>query len=61
MHERVLIRVVGPNFAASLVTDGITVLEAAPILRWTLGKRWEAVRTYYWRKKGFVVERIGPA
>lgn len=48
-----IVTIQGPHFAASLIVDkatGGTVLEAAPILRWALGKRWASLQGYVERK-----------
>jgi hypothetical protein len=47
-----LVRVVAPHFVAGFVlTDG-TCTEAAPILRWAVGKRREFLSGYF-RNKGW--------
>jgi hypothetical protein len=62
---RMLVVVEAPHYAASLVigrrhgetppgASGVTVLEAAPILRWALGKPWIRVVEYF-KRKGFEV------
>jgi hypothetical protein len=43
-------RIVAPHFVAGLcVQDGL-VVEAAPILGWSVGRRWSEVRAYMVRK-----------
>lgn len=42
----VLWQIYAPHYTAGpVVTDGI-VTEAAPILRWAVGRRWTEVRAY---------------
>lgn len=51
-----------PNFAASLVVaKGGRVTEAAPILRWAIGKPWLQVRDYFMRKGWEWSEQPDPA
>ena len=47
-----LVRVDAPYFVAGLVVDGDTCTEAAPILRWAIGKRREFLSGYF-RRKGW--------
>lgn len=65
--RRMLVIVDAPHFYASLVIGRKTpmgtvlVLEAAPILRWALGKPWITTK-HYFAKKGFnVTLRPDPA
>lgn len=57
---RMLVTVTAPHYCASLVigrrtlSSGVLALEAAPILRWTLGKSWLTLDQYFARK-GFTV------
>lgn len=46
-----------PHFCAGLVFDGQTslVTEAAPILKWAVGKSWAYCAAYFARKKYEVV------
>ena len=54
-----LVRVVAPHFVAGMVMSGDVCSEAAPILKWAIGKRRDFLRTYFARKswKASVVER----
>ena len=45
-----LVRVVAPHFVAGLVAVDGVVTEAAPILRWTIGKRSAWLAAYFKRK-----------
>lgn len=47
-----LVRVVAPHFVAGLVMDGDTCTDAAPILRWAVGKQ-RAFLSEYFRRKGW--------
>lgn len=46
----VLVRIVAPHFVAGLVCDGDVCTEAAPILRWAVGKDRAELRAYFARK-----------
>lgn len=46
-----LIRVDAPHFVAGLVLDDGLCVQAAPILNWTVGKRWAELRVYFDRKR----------
>ena len=58
---RMLVTVQAPHYCATLIIGrrtfpgGVVVLEAAPIVRWALGKSWLTVK-HYFDRKGF---RIG--
>ncbi len=52
MKELVIVE--APHFGASMVIDGDRVVEAAPILRWTLKKPWKAAQRYF-NQKGYKV------
>lgn len=43
-------RIEAPHFVAGLVVEAGVVTEAAPILGWTKGRRWEDVKV---RLKGY--------
>jgi hypothetical protein len=45
-----LVRVIAPHFVAGLVVEGETVVEAAPILKWTIGKQRGWLRAYFAEK-----------
>lgn len=53
---RVLVQVQAAHYCAGLVigrktrTSSVYVLEAAPILRWALGKSWLETKAYFTRK-----------
>lgn len=53
---RMLVRVVAPHFVAGIVIGRdrpmgrVQVLEAAPILRWSMGKSWIDLASYFARK-----------
>lgn len=53
----VLVRVVAPQFVAGIVFDGQVCVEAAPILRWYVGKQahWLKLR---FERNGWVAKRI---
>lgn len=57
---RMLVTVTAPHYCASLVIGRaramttVVVLEAAPILRWSLGKPWIGLAAYL-KRKGFTV------
>lgn len=46
-----LVRVVAPHFVAGLIVDGDRCVEAAPILRWAVGKRRAELRAYFKRRR----------
>lgn len=48
-----LIRVEAPHFVAGLIVDHGRVTDAAPILRWSVGKQWAWVASYIERKRGW--------
>lgn len=39
-----------PHFYAAIIFDGMTVVRAAPILAWTIGKEAQYLATYFARK-----------
>lgn len=41
-----------PHFCAAMVLEDETVIDAAPILKWSIGKRREWLRDYF-RQKGW--------
>ena len=53
---RMLVVIEAPHYAASIVigrksfNSGVVVLEAAPILKWALGKSWLYCQEYFGRK-----------
>lgn len=49
---RKLWRIVAPHYVAGLIVSGGVVVEAAPILGWSVGKEWRGVRRYL-RGKGY--------
>lgn len=64
---RMLVWVRAPHYCATLVigrtrpTSGVLCLEAAPILRWALGKDWLDLQGYFNRKRFEVVMMLDPA
>lgn len=55
-----LVWVNAPHYCAGLTVADDKVIEAAPILRWSLGKPWPHVRSYFDRKGFQVVVRSHP-
>jgi hypothetical protein len=53
-----LIRVVAPHFVAGLMMTGDVCTEAAPILKWAIGKTRADLRQYF-TKKGWLAMEIG--
>lgn len=47
-----LVRVVAPHFVAGMILRDDTIVSAAPILRWTIGKRRVWLSRYF-RRKGW--------
>jgi hypothetical protein len=39
-----------PHFYAAIIFEGVTVVRAAPILAWTIGKKADYLSAYFWRK-----------
>lgn len=39
-----------PHFCAGIIVSGDTVLQAAPILHWTVGRSFERTRSYFEQK-----------
>jgi len=58
---RNLVWVRAPHFTAGLTIDGDRIVEAAPILRWTLSKTWRFVRRYFSNKGYEVVVMADPS
>lgn len=64
---RMLVWVRARHYCAGLVigrkrwNTGVVCLEAAPILRWALGKSWLELRSYFERKRFEVVLMRDPA
>lgn len=52
-----LVQITAPHYCAGLVVQKGWVTEAAPILHWAIGRRWERVRAYF-EKKGFRIEEL---
>jgi hypothetical protein len=46
-----LYRVVAPHFVAGIVADGGRVVDAAPILAWSVGETREHLRDYFASKR----------
>ena len=56
-----LIRIRARHYCAGLVTvDGVCT-EAAPILRWAIGKRWSSLESYFHRKRFEIIVMADPA
>ncbi len=51
-------RIVAPHFVCGLVVADGRVVEAAPIVRWALGRRWSDVREAM-KRKGWSGEPLG--
>ncbi len=49
-QNEVLVRVVAPHFVAGMVLENDVVVEAAPILRWAVGRGMGWLRAYLARK-----------
>lgn len=54
---KTIMRVRAPHYCACLIHDGHKVTEAAPILRWGMGKTPPYLRGYF-KRKGFEVEEF---
>ncbi len=52
--EKITVQVCSPHFTAGIVLCGDKVIEAAPILAWTIGKSRDWLRDYF-RGKGWQV------
>ena len=50
-HETRLYQIKAPHFTAGLITRAGVVVDAAPILQWTLGKPYRGVLSYCMRKR----------
>lgn len=51
-----LVQVTAPHFCAGIIVRRDKVIEAAPILQWTLGKPYSWLRRYFARKRWSVHE-----
>lgn len=51
-----LVQVRAPHFTAGIILENGKVVEAAPILRWTLGKTHEWLREYFIKKEWKAVQ-----
>lgn len=51
-RQQKLVQVRAPHFTAGFMTDGVKVTEAAPILKYLIGKTEDWVRQYF-KKKGW--------
>ena len=56
-----LVRVQAPHFCAGLITRDDVCVEAAPILRWALGKSRDELRALFSRKGWLVIAMKDPA
>ena len=52
-----LVRVVAPHFVAGIVARDGVVIDAAPILSWSIGKTQNYL-TKYFNKKGWTYESV---
>lgn len=52
-----LVQVTAPHFCAGIVLKNGVVTEAAPILKWTIGKQKEWLSTYF-KQKGWTEEMV---
>jgi hypothetical protein len=50
-------RICAPHFVAALVESGDAVIQAAPILHWTIGKHFSEVRDYC-KNRGWRIEPL---
>lgn len=50
-----LLQITAPHFCAGIVVERGVVVDAAPILRWTIGKRLWDVQRYFFRKNFEIV------
>jgi hypothetical protein len=55
-----LVQVKAPHFTAGFVSDGQKIVEAAPILRYLLGKPESYARDWF-KKKGWKASVVSPA
>lgn len=58
MANLVLYRVTAPHLCAGMVVLGFHVVEAAPILRWAIGKHVTFLQGYF-KRKGWIMEVCG--
>jgi hypothetical protein len=60
-YTEILVAVDAPHFYAGIVLRDDVVIDAAPILRWTLGKRREMLRDYFaqkgWRTRIIIIQK----
>lgn len=52
-----LIQVTAPHFCAGIVIKDGRCVDAAPILKWAIGKDWGYLTSYF-RRKGWRFERV---
>jgi hypothetical protein len=50
-------RITAPNFVATIIRDGDTIVQSAPILGWAVGKDWTHVRNHL-KNKGYTIEPL---
>lgn len=50
MRKEILVRVLAPHFVAGFVMVDDRCTEAAPILRWAIGKGRDELRAYFIRR-----------
>jgi hypothetical protein len=58
LHPGRLWQVTAPHFCAGIVTRGDLVVEAAPILRWCVGRRRGELRRHF-RRRAWQVVYVG--
>jgi hypothetical protein len=50
-RRHALLQITAPHYCAGIVIGDGMIIDAAPILRWTIGKRLWDVQQYFFRKK----------
>jgi hypothetical protein len=50
-------RITSNYFVAAIIRDGDLVVQAAPVLGWTVRREWQQVLTYF-NQRGWVVEPL---
>lgn len=54
---KILYRVTAPHFCAGMIVVGLHVVDAAPILRWAIGKHMSYLASYF-KRKGWTMEEV---
>jgi hypothetical protein len=52
----VIAQITSPTYCAALVIENDHVVEAAPIIKWTIGKHRGWIVSYFRQQKGFKIE-----